>query len=99
MMFTIILMITTQHRKRKFQAIIKELFVRCRKLNISVVFITQYCFSVSKEVRLNSAHYLMMKIHNKRELQLIAINHLANFDHEDFMKIYNENAQVTHVLF
>ena len=99
MMFTIILMITTQHRKRKFQAIIKELFVRCRKLNMSVVFITQYCFSVSKEVRLNSAHYFIMKIHNKRELQLIAINHLANFDHEDFMKIYNENVQVTHVLF
>ena len=99
MMFTTILMITTQHGKRKFQALIKELFVRCRELNISVVFITQYYFSVSKEVRLNATHFLIMKIHNKRELQQIAINHLADFDHENFMKIYNENVQVTHVLF
>ena len=99
MMFTAILMITSQHRKRKFQALIKELFVRCRELNISVVFTTQYYFSVSKEVRLNATHFLIMKIHNKRELQQIAINHLADFDHENFMKIYNENVQVTHVLF
>ena len=99
MMFTAILMITSQHRTRKFQALIKELFVRCRELNISVVFITQYYFSVSKEVRLNATHFLIMKIHNKRELQQIAINHLADFDHENFMKIYNENVQVTHVLF
>ena len=44
---------------KKFQAIIKELFIRCRKLNISLNFITQYYFSVSKEVRLNSTHYLI----------------------------------------
>ena len=50
---------------KKFQAIIKELFTRCRKLNISLVFITQSYFSVPKEVRLNSTHYLIMKIHNK----------------------------------
>ena len=59
---------------KRFQAIIKELFIRCRKLNISLVFITQYYFSVLKEVRLNSTHDLIMKIHNKRELQQIAIN-------------------------
>ena len=49
---------------KKFQATIKELFIRCRKLNISLVFITQPYFSVPKELRLNSAHYLIMKIHN-----------------------------------
>ena len=49
---------------KRFQAIIKELFIRCRKLNISLVFITQSYFSVPKEVRLNSTHYLIMKIHN-----------------------------------
>ena len=43
-------------RNKKFQAMVKELFIRCRKLNISLVFITQSCFSVSKEVRLNSTH-------------------------------------------
>ena len=47
---------------RRFQAIIKELFIRCRKLNISLVFITQSYFSVQKDVRLNSTHYLIMKI-------------------------------------
>ena len=57
----------------RFQAIIKELFIRCRKLNISLAFITQSYFSVPKEVKLNSIHYLIMKIHNKRKLQQIAI--------------------------
>ena len=61
-----------------FKAIIKELFIRCRKLNISLVFITQSYFSVPKDVRLNSTHYLIMKINNKRELQNIAINHFAD---------------------
>ena len=50
---------------KKFQAIIKELFIRCRKLNKSLVFITQSYFSVPKEARLNSTHYLIMKIHSK----------------------------------
>ena len=59
---------------KKFQTIIKELFIRCRKLNISLVFITQSYFSVPKDVRLNLTH-LIMKINNKRELQNIAINH------------------------
>ena len=53
---------------KEFQAIIKELFIRCKTLNISLVFITQSYFSVPKEVRLNSTHYLIMKIDNKREL-------------------------------
>ena len=53
---------------KKFQALIKELFIRCRKLNISLVFITQSYFFVPKDVRLNSTHYLIMKISNNREL-------------------------------
>ena len=75
---------------KKFQAIIKELFIRSRKLNISPVFITQSYFSVPKDVRLNSTHYLIIKINNKRELQNIAINHFADIDYKDFMKIYRE---------
>ena len=73
-----------------FQAIIKELFIRCRKLNVFLAFITQSYFSVPKDVRLNSTHYLVMKINNKRELQNIAINHFADIDFQDFMKIYSE---------
>ena len=75
---------------KRFQAIIKELFIRCRKLNISLVFITQSYFSVPKDVRLNSTHYLIMKISNKRELQNIVINHPADIDYKDFVKIYRE---------
>ena len=74
----------------RFHVIIKELFIRCRKLNISLVFITQSYFSVPKDVRLNSTHYLIMKINNKRELQNIAINHSADIDYNDFIKIYRE---------
>ena len=75
---------------KKFQSITKELFIRCRKINISLVFITQSYFSVPKNVRLNSTHYLNMKINNKRELQNIAINHSADIDYKDFIKMYRE---------
>ena len=66
------------------------MFIRCRKLNIYLVFITQFYFSVPKEVRLNSTHYLITKIHNRRELQQIAINHSADTDYKDFLKIYRD---------
>ena len=56
---------------KNFKAIIKELFIRCRKLNISIVFITQ-SFKTPKDAKLNSTHYLLMKIQNKKELQNIA---------------------------
>ena len=81
-------MITDIMNNKRFQAIIKELFIRCRKLNISLAFIIQSYFSVPKEVRLNSTHYLIVKIHNKKELQQIAINHSADIDYKDFLKIY-----------
>ena len=75
---------------KKFQAIIKELCIRCRKLNISLVFITQAYFSVPKYVRLNLTHYLIMKIENKKELKNIGINHSAHIDYNDFVRIYRE---------
>ena len=75
---------------KKFQAIIKELFIRCRKINISLAFITQSYFSVPQDVRLKSTHYFIMKINNKRELQNIAINHSADIDYKNFIKIYRE---------
>ena len=75
---------------KNFQAIIAELHIRCRKLNISLVSITQFYFSVPKVVRLNSTNYLIMKTNHKRELQNIAINHSADIDYEDFMNICRE---------
>ena len=75
---------------KKFQTIIKELFIRCRKINISLVFITQSYFSVPKNVKLNWTHCFIMKINNKRELQNIAINHSADIDYNDFVKSYRK---------
>ena len=75
---------------KKLQAMIKNLFIRCRKLNISLVFITHSYFSVPKDVRFSSAHYLIMKISNKGELQNIDINHSADIDYKYFVQIYRE---------
>ena len=67
-----------------------ELFIRCRKINVSLVFITQSYFSVSENVRLNSSHYLILKISNSKNLQNIGIDHSADIDYKDFMEIYRE---------
>ena len=73
---------------KKFQAIIKELFIRCRKLNISLVFITQSYFSVPKDARLNTTHYFIMKINNRIELKNIVTDYSADIDYHNFKKIY-----------
>ena len=75
---------------KKFQTIIKELFTRCRKLNISLVFIAQSYFSIPKDVRLNSTHYLIMKIKkekNYRILQLITLQILSRF-YKNLQRMY-----------
>ena len=83
---------------KKFQAAIKELFIRCRKLNISLEFIRKSYFSVPKKVRLNSTHYLKMKIHSKKELQNIATYHSVDIDYKDSMKMYI-SVQLNHIIF
>ena len=75
---------------KKFQAIIKELFIRCRKLNISLVCITESYLYAPQEVRLNYTHYSIIKIHNKIELQNIVTNHSVDIDYKDFMNIYRK---------
>ena len=97
MMFTAISIITIQ-KKRKILIVFDDMIVDIKpylknylldaKLNIYLVFITQSYFSVPKEVRFNSTHYLIMKIHNKGELQTIAIDHSADIDYKDFLNIY-----------
>ena len=76
----------------KLNPIVMELFIRGRKLNISIVFIMQSYFKVPKDVRLNSTHFFIMKIPNKRELQQIALNHSSDIDFKDFMNIYKKCA-------
>ena len=72
---------------------LKELFIRCRKLNINLCFLTQSYFSVPKDVRLNCTHYIIFKLNNKREPQNIAINHSSDTDYKGFVKIYRDCAR------
>ena len=66
------------------------MFVRGRKLNFSIAFITQSYFKVPKDVILNSTHFFIMKITNKRELQQTALNHSSDIDFKDFIEIYKK---------
>ena len=81
-------MISHVMSNKEAQLVLKELFIRCRKLNISLCFLTQPYFGVPKDVRLNCTHYIVFKLSNKREIQNIAINHSADIDYEDFVNIY-----------
>ena len=83
-------MIADMIDNKKLNSIITELFIRSRKQNISLVFITQSYFKVPKDVRLNTIHFFLMKISNKRELQQIALNHSSDINTKDFINIYNE---------
>ena len=76
---------------KKLNPIVTELFIRGRKLNISLVFITQSYFAVPKNIRLNSTHYFVMKIPNKRELQEIAFDHSSDILFQDFTNLYKRS--------
>ena len=75
---------------KNLNSTVTELFIRGRKLNISLVFITQSCFKVPKDVRLNTTHFFIAEIPNKRELREIAINHSSDISTKDFINIYRE---------
>ena len=83
-------MIADMINNKKLNSIVIELFIRGRKLNISLVFITQSYFKVPKDVRLNTTHFFIAKIPNKRELQQIAINHSSDINTKDFANIYRK---------
>ena len=83
-------MIAGMIHNEKLDSIVTELFIRGRKLNISLVFITQSYFKVPKDVRLNTSHFFIAKIPNKRELQQIATNHSSDISTKDFINIYRK---------
>ena len=83
-------MIADMINNKKLNPIVTELFTGVRKLNASIVFITQSYFKVPKDLRLNSTHFFIMKILNKRELQQIPLNHSPDIDFKDFIKIYKK---------
>ena len=80
-------MIVDMISNNKLNPIVTELFIRGRKLNISIVFITQSYFKVPKDVRLNSTHFFVMKIPNKIP------NHSSDIDFKDFMNIYKKSTK------
>ena len=82
-------MIADIEHNKNFKRIIKELFYRARKINQSIVFITQCYFRAVKDARLNSMHYILMKIGNKKELKSIGEEKSGNLDYKDFLKMYN----------
>ena len=83
-------MIPDMINNKKLNSVIIELLIRRRKLNISLIFITQSYFKVLKGVRVNSAHFFIIKIPNKRELQQIALNHSSSIKSKDFIKIHKK---------
>ena len=83
-------MIADVINNKKLNPVVTELFIRSRKLNISLVFITQSYFKVPKGVRLNTTYIFIMKIPNKRELQQIALNHSSDIGFKDFITIYKK---------
>ena len=80
-------MIAGMINNKNLNSIVTEL---CRKSNISLVFVTQSYFKFPKDVRLNTTHFFIAKIPNKRELQQIAINHSSDINTKDFTNIYKE---------
>ena len=83
-------MIADMINNKKLNPVVTELFIRGRKPNIFIVFITQSYFKVPKDVRLNSTPFFIMKIPNKRELQQIAMNHSSDIEFKDFIKPYKK---------
>ena len=83
-------MIADMINNKKLNPIVTELFIRSRQLNISIVFIMQSYFKVPKDVRINSTHFFIMKIPNKKELQQIALNHSSDINFKDFMKTFKK---------
>ena len=81
-------MIADIEYNKNFKRIIKELFFRARKINVSVVFITQAYFRALKDARLNSTHYILMKINNKKELKRITEEKPGHLDYKDLQLLY-----------
>ena len=83
-------MIADMINNKKLNSIVTDPFIRCRKLNISLVFISQSYFKVPKDVRPNTTHFFIMKIPNRIELQQIATSHSSDIDFKDVINIYKK---------
>ena len=82
--------IADMESNKELSPIVTELFLIERRLNISLVFVSQFYFKVPKTIRLNATYYLITKIPNKRELQQISSNHSFDIDFKDLLKLCKE---------
>ena len=83
-------MIADIESNKKLSLIVTELFLRGRKLNISLVFISQSYFKLPKTIRRNAAHYFIKKVPNRRELQTNSIKSFSNIYFKYSMKLYKD---------
>ena len=83
-------MIADMIQNKKLNSVVTEFFIRGRKINISLAFISQSYFKVPKDVRLNTTNFFIAKIPNRKELQQIAINHSSDINTKDFVNIYRK---------
>ena len=83
-------MIADKFSNKALNPILSELFISARKLNISLVFIKQSYFAVPKNIRLNSTHYVIIKISNKGELREIVLNHSSDIELKELMNLYKK---------
>ena len=91
-------MIADMINNKNLNSLVTELFIRGRKLTISLVFITYTYFKLPKDVRLNSTHIFIMKIPNTRELQQIALNHSSTLALKISLRS-TKNILLNHILF
>ena len=83
-------MIADMIQNKKLDSILTELFIRGRKLNIFLIFITHSYFKVPKDIRLDTTHFFIAKIPNRRELREIPRNHSSDISAKDFTNIYRK---------
>ena len=83
-------MIVDMINNKKLNSVVTELFIRGRKLNISLVFVMQSYFKFPKDARLKTTHFFITKIPNKRELEKTALNHSSDISTKDFINIYKK---------
>ena len=81
-------MIADMINNKKLNLVVNGLFIKDRKLNISLVFIKKSHFEVTKDVRINCTYFFIMKNPNIRELQQIASKHSPDIEFKDFKKVY-----------
>ena len=83
-------MIADMIDNKDLNSIVTNLFIRCRKVNLSLAFITQSYFKVLKNVRLSTTHFFIMKIPNKREFQQIALNYSSDISTKELIQIHKK---------